>query len=54
MMIASLRLFRRDRGELYDRRLLEDLVGDFVGVRPLCLGRFIVTFLFLFSRFLVT
>ena len=43
MMIASLRLFRRDRGELYDRRLLENLVGDFVGVRPFCLVGFVVS-----------
>ena len=43
MMIAGLRFLCWDRGELYDGRLLEDFLSDLVGVRPFCLGGFVVS-----------
>src|SRR5438045_5781610 len=46
MMIAGMFLLRRDRRELNDLGLLEDLVGDFIRIRPFCLRGFAVCCLF--------
>ena len=34
MMIARMLFLRGDRGKFYDRRLLENFVGDFIGICP--------------------